>query len=700
MERVRTLHKHASSRDRLLQYARENTELHRDLGDDHSSTATYILDDATLQSTLETIIHDTRRDQPPLQRPLLSPHAHTSRRHASKLPAFRDSVSSDITSPESNVYEASTVLPDWILQHCHYRDVDRIIRNEQLCQALVEQPLARSAKQISLLEIYLLSVWPTAKRLGALRVREIAKTARFQQVTKGEYVVKEGERGVTFYILMSGTLEVVKQGVQKRLAVLRAGNSFGEASLGAGAPPRNASVICTSQDAHMLVLHKSDYDCIMKDEKRAAHRRAYRCIKNVPLFAFWSRARLHQTCSKLQWHDYKKGDEIIRQGEPCDNVYFIIEGRCEVSKCVHLRNQNRWPSGTRSWVTKTCIESISVKVSELGPNDYFGEKGILENSTRAATVKAIEDSVIVHLDRTAFLELLQCKQQNRMTKFYNFAGASNMGYATEQEIISVLRAADSAHDNKPLVLTSDRQSKASRKHVSVAGQLVNKNVESASAMGMLATGDLRPSKLLSLERSLIDKDSSLSTLDSSRKGSLSTQPETQLKQLAPIGRAQSGELDENQVTTSQLAGDGIALPKREIDSESADVQKAKEDLEARWQLYRERIGIAPRGVSLSREAAARGPNKKISGQEVDENSSSPCQAWQTSPSLATASSTNATPLTGQIRQRRTGIARVVDTLSSRRKENAMHLNQKSILDVIFSGSRQTQLSPLVQDRKI
>lgn len=388
------------------------------------------------------------------------------------------------------MYATSNVYPEWITQHSDYADVDRIIWNEQLSQALNESD--RSSKQVNLLEMYLLSVWPTARRLGSLGVKEVARTARFLPANKGDFIVKEGERGGAFYIILSGTLEVQKH--SKTLALLNSGQSFGEASLVTGALC-NASIVVTQGEARLLVLQRHEYDEIMKEFREAEHRRAYKCIKSVPLFARWSRTRLEQICTLLQWNYYQKGEVIIKQGDAPTNVYFIIDGRCDVSKLVHIRKQNRWPTGKRSWVTKTFNETVDVLVAQLGPNDYFGEKGILENTERAATVTAAQDDVVVtSLDRIAFIELLQHGRRNRYATQQQ--RIENMGYATEQEIISVLSATASdvgGGGGDALSTTSCSSARSSSststtRRASISDRLAKRRESVKSAVEMLATG--------------------------------------------------------------------------------------------------------------------------------------------------------------------------------------------------------------------
>ena len=68
------------------------------------------------------------------------------------------------------------------------------------------------------------------------------------------------------------------------------------------------------------------------------------------------------------------GDAIVREGEPGDAAYVIVEGRCEVQK--------ETPGGTQTLQT-------------IGPGDVFGEMAILTQGPRTATVIATEPTTVL-----------------------------------------------------------------------------------------------------------------------------------------------------------------------------------------------------------------------------------------------------------------------------------------------------------------
>lgn len=88
-------------------------------------------------------------------------------------------------------------------------------------------------------------------------------------VGAGEYVFEEGDRGDHFYILVRGSVELRKAGGDgpKRLAVLKAGQAFGEMAL-LNQTPRSASAYAL-EDAYMLSVSRAAFSDVLGGESLA-----------------------------------------------------------------------------------------------------------------------------------------------------------------------------------------------------------------------------------------------------------------------------------------------------------------------------------------------------------------------------------------------------------------------------------------------
>lgn len=88
---------------------------------------------------------------------------------------------------------------------------------------------------------------------------------------------------------------------------------------------------------------------------------------------------------RLQSVQAEPGDVVIRQGDPADKFFIIVDGKVEV-----LREDD---GETR-------------KLAELGPGEFFGEIALMRDMARTATVRALEPSTLLAMERDAFRTLI------------------------------------------------------------------------------------------------------------------------------------------------------------------------------------------------------------------------------------------------------------------------------------------------------
>jgi len=114
-------------------------------------------------------------------------------------------------------------------------------------------------------------------------------------------------------------------------------------------------------------------------------------VATLPIFAGVSPARLEAAARELQPRPTQAGEVVIREGDVADRFYVIVAGRFRV--------------------TQDIADGIQRRLREMGPNEVFGEIGLLRGSPRTATVTSIEDGLLLALDRDAFLSLVAADTQ-------------------------------------------------------------------------------------------------------------------------------------------------------------------------------------------------------------------------------------------------------------------------------------------------
>ena len=112
-----------------------------------------------------------------------------------------------------------------------------------------------------------------------------------------------------------------------------------------------------------------------------------RRIARLPLFGGLSPARVEGALLGLTARTVAAGEVVIRQGEPADRFFIIESGAFEVTQA---------PEGDGG------IRHLRT----LGPDEVFGERGILAKTPRSATVTATTDGLVFAMDGDAFLRLV------------------------------------------------------------------------------------------------------------------------------------------------------------------------------------------------------------------------------------------------------------------------------------------------------
>jgi len=108
-------------------------------------------------------------------------------------------------------------------------------------------------------------------------------------------------------------------------------------------------------------------------------------VAALPIFAGVSPARLELAVSRLRPRPVTAGETIVCQGDPADRFYVIVAGRFRVTQ----------QEG-----------SVERKLREMGPDEVFGEIGLLHGGRRTATVTALTDGQLLSLDGPQFLDLV------------------------------------------------------------------------------------------------------------------------------------------------------------------------------------------------------------------------------------------------------------------------------------------------------
>jgi CRP-like cAMP-binding protein len=240
------------------------------------------------------------------------------------------------------------------------------------------------------------------------------KETQFQLVSRlesrlyqaGEIIIKQGAEADSFYVLVSGSVEVVRERPQRPLqpiATLKEGEYFGEIGLLEGVK-RTASVIASEDGpVEVQIMDRATFtdfvanSQLTEEEIAAVVRERVLSLQLAKALPMLSPEQIQRVYPQFEIRSYGPGDVILSQGEPADRFYILVSGRCEV---IDHRSDGR---------------EVTVDWRESG--EYFGEIGLLQNQPRTATVKAGPNSEVevMALEREAFLAMTEDSKATEMT---------------------------------------------------------------------------------------------------------------------------------------------------------------------------------------------------------------------------------------------------------------------------------------------
>ena len=109
-------------------------------------------------------------------------------------------------------------------------------------------------------------------------------------------------------------------------------------------------------------------------------------LRNVPLFAVLLESQLALLTNVVSRKTFARGTTIMAAGDATDSLYVVISGRLKVMMSDD--------------------EGREVILSMLGPNEYFGEMGLIDDSTRSASVITLEPCEVLVLSKRDFRKCL------------------------------------------------------------------------------------------------------------------------------------------------------------------------------------------------------------------------------------------------------------------------------------------------------
>lgn len=184
----------------------------------------------------------------------------------------------------------------------------------------------------------------------------------------GETVIQQGDDGDVLYVVDKGALDCEKTfpGDDKPsyLKTYVPGESFGELALLYNAP--RAASIKAKERSVLYSLDRETFNHIVKDAAMKKREQYLDFLSKVSLLDELDTYEKTKICDCLQSQKFKPGDYVIREGEKGDTFFLIEEGE--------------------AYATKRDSKGEEKKVFEYAENTFFGEKALLYDQPRAASI--------------------------------------------------------------------------------------------------------------------------------------------------------------------------------------------------------------------------------------------------------------------------------------------------------------------------
>lgn len=237
--------------------------------------------------------------------------------------------------------------------------------------------------------------------------KKVASNLNLIQFHPREYIIKTGDPSKSMYWILKGTVSVTSTDGETIYAELNQGEFFGEIGILYNRP-RTATVIAktkvllavlTAESLNQVLTQfpaierrirdEAQERLAMQDKKNKEPLSVQSFIKNLPIFQVLPSDIMHELALSAEPLVYHPFEYILRKGDNCGDIYFIIDGEVEVL------NENG---------------VIETPVARLSSGSYFGEMSFLnyledKPIIRTATIRSVThcDLIVIKLEFLANL---------------------------------------------------------------------------------------------------------------------------------------------------------------------------------------------------------------------------------------------------------------------------------------------------------
>lgn len=242
------------------------------------------------------------------------------------------------------------------------------------------------------------------------QIIELATNTDEHAIPSGKSLFKVGDEDNDLIYLIEGEVSISSQSGPPK--TIKSGTPEARESLTAYSPRRNTAIAQTpvlyiridsdlvdtmltwaesadSEDEEIIMIGE---EIITIDTSALKNR-----MQRSPNFRKLPAANIDLLLEKMEPVRYNAGEIIIRQGDEGDYFYVIEQGEALVTRMIDEDEES---------------SEDSVEMAHIGEGSTFGEAALISDKPRNATISMQTDGVLLRLNKTDFLKLMQEPMQN------------------------------------------------------------------------------------------------------------------------------------------------------------------------------------------------------------------------------------------------------------------------------------------------
>lgn len=247
----------------------------------------------------------------------------------------------------------------------------------------------RKSNELHAVADYLANHVPFFRKFNKEQREEMCRMCELVRVWGKTVLFKQGSIGQAFYIILTGSVDVVvahvnDDGESTEILVntLHEGASFGERALESEELIRTASIITSESLTELIIISREEYQRIVSVMRESDMVERVRLLRKTQQFSCIELPYLHEVAKLMESRVFRLDTVLYSLGDISKEVFFIHKGECHMDRVMTLENG----------------KSEVVELGRVGPGAVLGEYCFLADSYYD------EVSFIFDLDATFTIE--------------------------------------------------------------------------------------------------------------------------------------------------------------------------------------------------------------------------------------------------------------------------------------------------------